>query len=943
MKRLAVSSLLAVLAACTGSAEYAPNTTGEEWEPSETTNDTLPLSAPEASCVVGGVALDCLAASDFSGWTAGSPANRINLFRSDTVQKSEVGCQAFAQLLYSECRPATAVTAFFSSPTTQSNSVIEKTTALRASLAEPFPTYLAGGTVPVTAGPVPGLATRSRLELAVRDFLISGSAMMTAVYPLSGYVNVTRCGLSFSPTLSPDGSWVLVIRKEPLYLNGSTQGLAAKSVWCNLSEQKKTITEALDQLDADVVAKANLMRTEHQTIDANFQAFAKMPLLNQVNANLQGLDLEKYNYNYALDGQCLATANAMTILGLKSISPHSQLGNAFDDPSDSQVTTVGYPRVPPLPATGGTVRRLYGEHAVHIDTAAQLGSAFQNHNDSATNFAERMFSYWPTTVQTRSCLNGGTNPNWYDHCLPGSEFAWLSEKPVTVIPRYGGAVTLQLDNGMLEVQYGFKKWVAAGRAATLIVHNVTQALPWRAWESDVGHAMTLNGMSGDNLIVFDPWGIVDHLRPTQWQFPGHGTTISCNGTPVVVPTDSYWVLQNVGTGYPNSFIGYKTYTRMWLNSTSFCETAAYPNVAFVMGYMVGVPYDAKLTANERLQLKQGPYSTTTGGTAGCTNSAALVTVNGRPYYAKFENWKGQLAEGQPHVFGCRAFRAARGAATLSDFVGTVTATCNGSALTISDNTCAPLPPVTRACPIAHGTGIQTLELKRLGTAVDQYYPGTYGSCVVATCEAGYTKSMNSCIYIPPPPPSPELYDFKVWGISTVGGPWETSTSIVPERTFGGSASYYPASETSTWQYWALPRKTSFMVRLASAPTADQTVPIRVLDQYDTTSFSGAVASVTSLTFTPANWSVGQPVTITGVDNTVQQPMDSGLSKRGTFFDVVVGGSNNSNLNRTVEMFLLDNERCPPGLDWGYTTGASSGSFCCPPGTFPPAAGCISGN
>ncbi|QDV39156.1 beta strand repeat-containing protein [Tautonia plasticadhaerens] len=53
---------------------------------------------------------------------------------------------------------------------------------------------------------------------------------------------------------------------------------------------------------------------------------------------------------------------------------------------------------------------------------------------------------------------------------------------------------------------------------------------------------------------------------------------------------------------------------------------------------------------------------------------------------------------------------------------------------------------------------------------------------------------------------------------------------------------------------------SFSVRLLSQPTADVTIPVSTSDPTEGT------PSVTSLTFTPANWNVAQTVTVAGVDD-----------------------------------------------------------------------------
>src|SRR6185503_6869296 len=56
---------------------------------------------------------------------------------------------------------------------------------------------------------------------------------------------------------------------------------------------------------------------------------------------------------------------------------------------------------------------------------------------------------------------------------------------------------------------------------------------------------------------------------------------------------------------------------------------------------------------------------------------------------------------------------------------------------------------------------------------------------------------------------------------------------------------------------------NFTITLASQPTADVNIPVNSSDP------SEGTASVASLTFTPVNWNVSQTITVTGVDDAIQ--------------------------------------------------------------------------
>jgi len=115
-----------------------------------------------------------------------------------------------------------------------------------------------------------------------------------------------------------------------------------------------------------------------------------------------------------------------------------------------------------------------------------------------------------------------------------------------------------------------------------------------------------------------------------------------------------------------------------------------------------------------------------------------------------------------------------------------------------------------------------------------------------------------------------------------------------------------SGDTSEWS-----RTTTFMVQLASTPTADVTLPLISGD------VSEGTISPTSLTFTPTEWNVPQTVTITGVDD---QLFDGDIN-----YQIITGFSssidpNYNNLNPAdINVKNIENDFKIKVPDTGQTT------------------------
>ena len=105
-----------------------------------------------------------------------------------------------------------------------------------------------------------------------------------------------------------------------------------------------------------------------------------------------------------------------------------------------------------------------------------------------------------------------------------------------------------------------------------------------------------------------------------------------------------------------------------------------------------------------------------------------------------------------------------------------------------------------------------------------------------------------------------------------------------------------SAETVTVTEAAADRTTTYTVALGSQPTAAVTVAV--------SSGAAGVATVTptSLTFSTTNWKTKQTVTITGVDDAVDNASD-----RTTEISHTVGGGDYGSLSKTVAVTVTDNE------------------------------------
>jgi len=95
---------------------------------------------------------------------------------------------------------------------------------------------------------------------------------------------------------------------------------------------------------------------------------------------------------------------------------------------------------------------------------------------------------------------------------------------------------------------------------------------------------------------------------------------------------------------------------------------------------------------------------------------------------------------------------------------------------------------------------------------------------------------------------------------------------------------------------------TFTIKLSSEPTADVTIAINSLDTTE------GVASPSGITFTPVNWNINQMVTVTGVDDAIQDGNQSYTIDLGAASS---SDSNYNNLNpNDISVINTDNEVAP---------------------------------
>ncbi|MYI02361.1 MAG: hypothetical protein F4122_07570, partial [Gammaproteobacteria bacterium] len=96
---------------------------------------------------------------------------------------------------------------------------------------------------------------------------------------------------------------------------------------------------------------------------------------------------------------------------------------------------------------------------------------------------------------------------------------------------------------------------------------------------------------------------------------------------------------------------------------------------------------------------------------------------------------------------------------------------------------------------------------------------------------------------------------------------------------------------------------TYKLALSSRPTAQVTV---ALESSDTTA---AAVSPASLTFTRANWSVGQSVTVTAKDDKVDNPSD----KRAAAINLTASGGDYADVTGSVPVAVTDDDAAPSGV------------------------------
>jgi len=517
--------------------------------------------------------------------------------------------------------------------------------------------------------------------------------------------------------------------------------------WCTPNEYYEDFVSILDQVDGMTSGLNFYSFGVDQNLIPNFTSFGNMPLISQTSEWLQGLDLEKYQVNHAMAGQCFATANAMTILGLKSISPESVLGNEFDDPNDSQVAEVPCDLQSDKKTLicGNSRKKIYWGHAVHVDAAAKRGADFQDATEVTFTDGHSALERLAKTI----FYNG----KW-----------WLTSRDTTSI--FDDKKRLDYDlSGMNWIKDNFKQILAKNESYTLILHSLSAKTIGNGIESDSAHAVSLNGFSGNRLIFYDPWGVVTHVEfDSNWKYPFAGKTknvtlMSGKKFTVKWPDDKYFVLKQVGgsPGFIGTFVKPRTY--IWDPNVNpnfdpnldWYFEEQYKNVAYILGILGGAPFPKTTTTNYELFIQkykdQGaqsyymnqPYPYQPGH---CTFSPTNFPVDGKNYRTYTNSY---FPPGKTLKLGCLSLREVSGDGNVNSALlhinGYYVARCDSNnKITVLENHCGPRP-YEKICAAENGTGVQTLDSKK-DDFNRTYFDGSYGVCHPEVCNPGYFPEMG---------------------------------------------------------------------------------------------------------------------------------------------------------------------------------------------------------
>lgn len=460
----------------------------------------FPTHSAFAECLVD-VDISCPAKSTTIDWSGKDLSARLKLFQSSSVQSSARSCLAFAEIIKMECEipyPVTSVMMLAWNRKVVSVAVggDPKLYSKRDTLPQAFIDYLESKPDLEVNQKALGVVAKigSQNFQRITDFLAATNFSTEMIFNMSCPVGFKKnvCGFDFHCKSSKNTQLgdVLTITKV-----GS---LDKTQSWCNQSQIMSAVVEQFEAIYLGLIDENLKLVIADQPASNNFSAFGAMPLISQLSGFLQGLSIQKYGVDMTEPGLCVPTSNTMMAMALKSESPYSHLDNIFDKSSPTQISMVRKDNNPDQP-----VNLKYGEHASFVDEISRHAGLLERYPHVYDYY--RNFFYNPLIKDAGSQGFMGVGGL--------SIFDFESS--------YGDALV-----GQTFVENNYKSWVSEKKGLTLALLS-TASQPSNMEDTYVvGHSVTLNGFSGDNMIVYDPMGVVSHVKFSDYRYPDAGALIS---------------------------------------------------------------------------------------------------------------------------------------------------------------------------------------------------------------------------------------------------------------------------------------------------------------------------------------------------------------------------------------------------------------------------------
>ncbi len=497
-------------------------------------------------------------------------------------------------------------------------------------------------------------------------------------------------------------------------------------------------------------------------LPANFSAFGNMPLLNQGSGWLQGLFIDKYNFNYAQVGLCSPTAASMVALGLKDLSKYSDLNNVFDSSNPKQIL--------PLKINGQTSYRTYDEYAVHIEYMARLLGLLDG---SGSNILYSPDDYESIANNKIFFQNAKYSGMKIGSIIYRKDAVFDTKTGQTYLSQLYSDPNIKKLN--LTVRTDIPNLIAQHSGVLLNVYSPSYAgIPDARSTLDSGttinrHALAVQGISGSHIIIFDPWGRSYHVTWTdvqqksvpyqtwyrvaqvgyQWVNSSYTPimgTVHCNqGEPGCLVYNGMtqawdtWALTHIGI-QPGGYIG---------NAQTPNQTDGLSETyAIVTAMFTADPWP--VTNGRGLAQYREDHNLVTSGAATLSNAtstcseATLGTISFGGANYQFRNPIKRLVGSSyaydsttPVTVGCLNFsdNLQAGQSQAKNFIGSFAVTCTNGSINVSNINCSqPATPVT--CSIPNGTGAK----------YPQFISGqfSYGKCQAVTCNPGFTNYMGTC-------------------------------------------------------------------------------------------------------------------------------------------------------------------------------------------------------